>query len=408
MESALDSGEVVEYVWLIGNWQNTGLNGRSSMCSRGRRCDVLPAWLMLVLALAASQTAHGAALFWDESPLPLRDIEFVQVASSGATLLASARSVDEPSSPTMLFTSNDGLDWTLIDPGLAGRAIDAVGFALDRFVVVLNDGHLLVGDDAASWSALPGPVDRRLKEISLLEHSGRIWLLARWDLGDLATVGLISSADFAEWTVEYSTESSGTFVPSLRGLAAGGGTFAATWFPPPPTGPTLRLTVALNEDDWLFASPRGPAVASRQVVWNGSAFMAIASQNGSSTALGLVRGTPDGVFDFVVRPGHVGRFSSLRGGPDGLILQQSGGANRLLTSSNGIEWFAQPAIPTGTFRDFVRWQGGWVGVGTTTIRGLPAQARPVPALSLSGLITVSLGLVLAGAFAVIRNGSRSC
>ena len=110
-----------------------------------------PAWLLALMLFASMQAAHGAALIWQERPLPQPGVRFEQVASSGTKLLARAREIDVPSGPGLLYASDDGLDWTPIDPGLAGRGIDAIGFALETFIVVLDDGQLLVsGDDAVS------------------------------------------------------------------------------------------------------------------------------------------------------------------------------------------------------------------------------------------------------------------
>ena len=388
---------------------------RSSML----RCPASPlgrltAVLVAIVLLASATMAHGTALIWQERPLPNPDVRFLQVASSGTTLLARAHDPDDPFGPGLLFTSDDGLDWAPIDPGLAGRSIDAIGFALERFIVVLDDGQLLLSaDNAASWSAVPGPENQRLVVRALLEYDGRVWLLARWrrvnSIG-IDAVGLLSSGDFSEWSLAYRTEfPSPVFVASPSGLAAGGNAFASTVTAPPPTVPTLtQFALSSDGDDWLDLAPGRPNAHSQGVVWNGSAFLALAAppSDGGAAPLRLARRTPDGSFDIVEVPAQVGSFRTLRGGPDGLILQRSASPfNRLLTSPGGNDWTEQPTVPTGTFRDFARWKSGWVGVGTTTIRGVPQQALAVPTLPLGGLTVLAIVLALAGAIAAARQVS---
>src|SRR6056297_2070887 len=110
-------------------------------------CGRAAAWFTALVLLAATTVAHGTALIWQERPLPDPDVRFVQVVSSGTKLLAHAYRPDDPFGPGLLFSSDDGLDWTPIDPGLAGQSIDAIGFVLDHFVVVKDDGELLLGND---------------------------------------------------------------------------------------------------------------------------------------------------------------------------------------------------------------------------------------------------------------------
>lgn len=383
------------------------VTARSSASPSGRAAT----WLTAVVLLASITIAHGTALIWQERLLPDSDIRFLQVVSSGTKLLARASDVDEPFGPGLLFSSDDGLDWTPIDPGLAGRGIDAIGFALDHFVVVVDDGELLLSnDDAASWSTRPAAVDLSASIRGVVEHQGRVWLLATWRFGPLAAE-LISSADFLHWAAEYSSDAIGVlFDPILGGLTAGEGTLALTKMSPPPALTTgAALAMSADGPDWLSFGesnpPAGPPVSPGGLAWNGSAFLALAAPplNGSATPLQIVQRTPDGNSDVVEYPDQVGRFRNLRGGPDGLVLQQlDDDARRLWTSRDGIDWFQEPVVPTGTFFDFVRWQGGWVGVGTTTIRGVPQQALPVPTLPLGGLIVLAMGMALAGAVAAAR------
>ena len=374
-------------------------------------CGRAAAWFTALVLLAATTVAHGTALTWQERPLPDPDVRFLQVASSGTTLLARAHDPDDPFGPGLLFTSDDGLDWAPIDPGLAGRGIDAIGFALDHFVVITNDGELLLsGDDAVSWSTRPATVDPSASIQGVVEHEGRLWLLARWRFGP-AAAELVSSADFIEWTSEYSSEAIGVlFDPILGNLTAGDGALALTKKAPPPAL-TTGAVLAMSSDgpDWLSFSdsnpPAGPPVSPDGIAWNGSAFIALAAPplDGSPTPLQIVQRTPDGNSDVFEHPDRVGRFRTLRGGPDGLLVQQlDDDARRLWTSRDGTDWFEEPIVPSGTFLDFARWKGGWVGVGTTTIRGVPQQALPVPALPLGGLIVLALGMALAGAVAAAR------
>ncbi len=367
--------------------------------------------LMAFALIASMQAAHGMTLSWEERPLPGPEIRFEQVASSGSVLLARAVAIDDPIGPGLLFTSSDGLDWTPIDPGLAGRSIDAIGYALDRFVVVLDGGRLLLGSgDATSWSSQPPPFNEFLDVESVIEHDGEVWMLAQW-FTDLPRAGLISSADFATWARVYVTTFEGiTFVPGLSGLAAGGDVFATTSTAPPPSVSVgAAFTISSDGPDWLAPGGAGPVVRSGGVAWNGSVFIAAAAEpfDGSSAPLRLVRRTPDGDTELVEQPDRVGRFRSLRGGPEGLILQRlDDDANELLTSLDGTEWSMEPTVPTGSFRDFVRWQDGWVGVGTTSIRGIPPPAIAVPALTSIGLMFLAFGLVIAGAVAVRRAPDR--
>lgn len=371
----------------------------------------MAASLMSVALIACVQAVHGMELTWEERPLPRPDVRFEQVVSSGSLLLARAVVIDDPIGPGLLFTSDNGLDWTPIDPGLAGRSIDAIGYALDRFVVVLDGGQLLLGSgDAGSWFTRPAPDEEFLDVNHVIEHGGRVWVLARWRTG-MPRAGLLSIADFETWTPAYLTTFDGvTFVPGLSGLAAAGGVFATTRTDPPPSVPFgAALTITSDGSDWLVSGGVGPLVHSGGVAWNGSAFLAVAAGpfDGSSAPLRLVRRTPNGETDIVKQPEWVGRFRSFRGGPDGLIVQRlDDEANELLTSSDGTKWSMEPTVPTGSFRDFIRWQDGWVGVGTTAIRGVPQQATPVPTLAPFGLMLLAFVLVITSSVATRRPPDR--
>jgi hypothetical protein len=369
------------------------------------------AWLTAVVLLASTTVAHATALIWQERPLPDPDVRFLQVVSSGTTLLARAYDPDDPFGPGLLFTSDTGLDWAPIDPGLADRGIDAIGFALDHFVVITDDGELLLsGDDAASWSARPAAVDPSARILGVVEYESRLWLLAKVNFEAIAAK-LISSADFIEWTTEYSSEATGVlFDPILGNLTAGNGALALTKMAPAPAL-TIGAVLAMSSDgpDWLSFGgsnpPAGPPVSPGGIAWNGSAFIALAAPplDGSPTPLQIVQRTPDGNSDVFEYPDRVGKFRTLHGGPDGLLVQQlDDDTRRLWTSLDGGDWFEEPIVPSGTFRDFARWKGGWVGVGTTTIRGVPQQALPVPTLPLGGLIVLAIGFALAGTFAAAR------
>ena len=385
---------------------------RSSML----RCPASPfggvaAVLTAIVLLASATIANGTALIWQERPLPDPDVRFLQVASSGTTLLAHADRPDDPFGPGLLFSSDDGLDWTPIDPGLTGRSIDAIGFVLDHFVVITEDGELLLSnDDAASWSTRPAAVDPSANIRGVVEQENRVWMLATWRFGPIAAE-LVSSADFVEWTTEYSSEATGVlFDPILGNLTAGDGALALTKKAPPPAV-TTGAVLALSSDgpDWLSFSdsnpPAGPPVSPGGLAWNGSAFVGLAAPplDGSPTPLQIVQRTPDGNSDVFEYPDRVGKFRTLHGGPDGLVVQQlDDDAHRLWTSRDGGDWFEEPIGPIGTFFDFARWKGGWVGVGTTTIRGVPRQALAVPTLPLGGLTVLAIVLALAGAAAAAR------
>ncbi|NKI35507.1 hypothetical protein HFP89_10045 [Wenzhouxiangella sp. XN79A] len=371
---------------------------------------------MAIVLLASATIAHGTALIWQERPLPTPDVQFLQVASSGTMLLARGFDIDEPFGPGLLFISDNGLDWTPIDPGLAGRSVDAIGFALDHFVVITEDGELLLGnDDAASWSTRPAAVDPSASIRGVVEHERRVWMLATWRFGP-AAAELVSSADFIDWTTEYSSEAIGVlFDPILGNLTAGDGALALTKMSPPPAV-TTGAALALSSDgpDWLsFSSnnpPAGPPVSPGGLAWNGSAFVGLAAPplDGSPTPLQIVQRTPDGNSDVFEYPDRVGKFRTLHGGPDGLVVQQlDDDAHRLWTSRDGTDWFEESVVPSGTFRGFARWKGGWVGVGTTTIRGVPRQALPIPTLPLGGLTVLAIVLALAGSVAVARRRPTS-
>lgn len=360
------------------------------------------------LALMAVSPAGLALSFqWQENALPDSEMELFGVAASPDRLLALGRIGTSPDSEPVAATSTDGLDWQIVDIGLAGRFGVDILHTDDGFIISLEDGSLRIGDlGDGGWNETTPPDEFRLQSPQLVEHEGRLLLFGRSE--SLAnTSQIIATEDFASWETLYESLAV-TSTTALANPVSTGSTMAMRVLPGPPSIPLNNLWFSTDGSNWEDFDGSGLAYLISALTARGAVLHAVAiSPSGSDQSLQtLSRGSADADWQRIIHPElQIDSPGPIGGGAPGLVLRAIvDDQQALLTSIDGSSWTLQAFTPSGGIADFVAWRGGWVAVGETAVRGQPQGSVPVPAFSAGGLALLMLGLLLLGRLSLRRAG----
>ncbi|MFN2335136.1 MAG: hypothetical protein ABR550_12020 [Wenzhouxiangellaceae bacterium] len=351
------------------------------------------AGLGLVALSMVLTPAHALVFQWQENVLPVEDMRLLRVAASSAHLIAIGRVGNSPDLDPIAATSTNGLDWQIVDIGLAGRFATDIIHGEDGFIVALDDGSLRIGDLDTGWNEVAPPADLRLQRTRLIEHQGRLLLFGS-AASDLRTSRIIALADFQTWSTvfEQTDVTSGT---GLSNPASIGSALALLFAPGPPSFPARHLGLSSDGSTWeLFESEftsDTSSIATRQ----GSLFAVTRDAFDNAQPLHILRrGPADLEWQQISHPEIIVEAAGpMRGGAPGLVLRATlNGQQALLTSVDGSTWTRQGFTPTRHPVDFVAWRDAWVGVGETALRGQPQGSVAVPALSTLALLLLAAGL----------------
>jgi len=371
------------------------------MHKSGKIVQLAAALLAAGLAIL-SNPLHALPFEWREAALPVEDMQLTRVAAGPEYLLAIGGIGTLQDFQPLVATSADGLDWRIVDIGLAGRRATDVIHTGDGFIVALDDGSLRIGGLDRGWTEITPPAEARLTFSSLVEHQGRLLLFGFSEENSRAS-RVIAGANFQSWEILYErTQVLGA--PGFADPVSSGWGLAMHILFGPPSIPFDNLFFSTDGSNWAPFDDGGAGYSVRALSARDS--ILYASVSGSPGTLQIFRRGPDDA-DWQRFPHpefQVESSGPMQGGTPGLILGATiDGQRALLASIDGDSWARQGFAPSGAISDFVAWRGGWVGVGESALRGQPQGTTPVPTISTLGLVMLALML---GLFARARFSPR--
>ncbi|GAB4177636.1 MAG: hypothetical protein Kow0020_13610 [Wenzhouxiangellaceae bacterium] len=346
-------------------------------------------------------TGFAQSFIWREQPLPIEHMTLEKVAASPELLLAVGfTGTTLMDRVPVAAISDDGLDWVPVDIGLNGRDARDVIHRGNQFIVALEDGALLSGHPDQGFVEITPPEELRSNHPILIEFQDQLWLVGNGPytggIGPLLQV--VATPDLNNWTLF----DEGYGVLRGRGVRGAGRIAFTGWIAPPGIGGLLSYSrdgLVWKEfmvDGIGVISPNRLRIAGRE-----DALITMYQSWQDPQTWYAARLDIDSE-DWIIAPldPELGRPDTVAGGPPGFVAAFffDDAPLRVMTSGNGLSWNDQNFSSSAHISAFVAWRGGWVGVGETAIRGLPATALAVPAISPAAgwLLIVAVMLTVLG------------
>lgn len=341
-------------------------------------------WLVLLAGCLAASSAGATIWSWSEQP-PLVDqiIYSVDVAASETAAIAVGYGQG-------VWRTTDGKSWQPVatDPQGYFRFVTHIDGV---FLAVGNDGIRFSVDDGLTWQAPTSAP--QVSMYSAIRYAGSWYAFRGSWLGQLTA---LQSDDLLEW--EFIDEGPMTMTyPTLATLATDGDVLVGSGWAPAPDVGGRGIYSTDGETPWQAMTPSNRGAG--ELIHDGEQFIG----SGSGAGPPFLYLSADGMnwVESAFPDLEQSSFFDIAQGNGGYLVAGSREGQRDLLFSTDLEHWEPEFTMDSSVRALVAFRGGWIGVGSAVIRGEPASASAIPALS-----PMSLGLLvllLAGAgLALIR------
>jgi hypothetical protein len=252
---------------------------------------------------------------------------------------------------TMLVSSN-GINWNTISNATA--ALHGIAWGNDVFVAVGDAGTILCSSNAFNWTPQSSPITNHLKSIRYLNDR----FIATGRGG-----AMLSSTNGESWT-PLNSDSSMT----LDGVAFGNELFCAVG-----GGNTHHASIAHSSDGLNWANQPVSFNYLHDMAFGNGVFVASGIRGQmwiSSNTSNWIQKNSNSAFDYLFDITFAQGFFVAVGGP------YSGGSQRIVTSTDGMNWLTRPvnAGLSPVLRGIAYGNGSFVAVGD---QGIILQSGPV-------------------------------
>lgn len=341
--------------------------------------------LVALAGCLAAPPADATIWSWSEQPVPVGDYRLDDVAASPTAVVAVGHD-DET-----ILRSTDGRDWEVIDLDPPGF-LDHVSYLDGIFVAVGSAGLRFSTDDGLTWQM---PLENPGSLISVTRYQDTWMAFGPSGLVPLPVVLL--SDDLQTW--ELITEPPlAVFGLYIESAATDGQNMVITGWAGPPSIFVAHILANNGVDEWEYVTPDHGG--STKVLHDGERFIG----NGVGSAEPFLNVSADGFNWQRIDYPELGTNSINRivlGDPGYItIIRRAGHKTDLAFSTDLESWLLEETVNSWIW-ELVWFNGGWVGVGEVILRGEPASATAIPALSPMSLGLLVLLLACAG-LALIR------
>lgn len=349
------------------------------------------AFQLLASILVFSNQAEAQVFEWQEFVLS-EDTYLTNIAASPERLIAIGYIGTPEFGNGIAYTSEDGIEWEILDIGSGDVQLAEVVFFRNRWMVSSADGLLHTSSDGLNWSTIDIPEPLRLRWNSIVELNDEIVLIGNGGvLIPDPSARVIASTDLENWQLRYESSIGPLGGPLIVKAASSGQLLVGLGlFPAPVINLSFVSLTSSDGSNWVSSNFR-----LEDVVWNRDRFMGIWLWEPPLNP--IAEFIPDGEWQFpdFSEAAEI-QYQTLGADSSNLILSGTEGPAQLIASADGGQTWAVQDInglqTRGFVPEFVRWQNGWVGVGESIIFGTPPEPQTVPALS--GWAVQVLGLLL--------------